>query len=47
VTGYLEDSGTEVPFAFFTAFRIRKKAEGIGYPFKKAYFENPCRLTLL
>jgi len=32
VTGYLEDIGIEAPFAFFTAFRIRKKAEGRGYP---------------
>ena len=45
VTGYLEGSGIEVPFAFFTVFRIRKKAEGRGYRGTKACFEKPCGMT--
>jgi len=47
VTRYLEDSGIEVPFAFFAAFTIKKKPEGREYPCTKGYFENPCRMTLL
>lgn len=47
VTGYLEDSGAEVPFAFFKTFRIRNNAESGGYPCTKSYFEKACRMTLL